>query len=240
MTLRPAARPGYDSTSAATFPVSAKVAGAYVDGLYSKPGTAGPRDVRKRCPKAAIVTITVIPSSGAKARCVDIEAGCYSTAQSIFKTRELLNAGVRPVMHYLSASPWSAHRRAVARAGLIDHGHDPDVVYWIADYDNDPTIPTDHTKGLPAVKAIGKQYANAPISGHHYDVTAWADYIPGVDPKPKPPKETGFTVEHHKTLVAAAKIMEERAKHLDARPLSDKAKRGIVARLRQASGDLLV
>lgn len=64
-----------------------------------------------------------------------------------------------------NTSNWTAGQAAFNAAG-VTQPH-----WWVAKYDNDPTIPDG---------ALMKQYA----SNDKYDTSSAADYLPGIDPKP--------------------------------------------------------
>ncbi|MFB9925982.1 hypothetical protein ACFORO_12615 [Amycolatopsis halotolerans] len=57
----------------------------------------------------------------------------------------------------------------------FDAAQVPQPHYWVARYDNIPSVPAE---------AVAKQYINDPASGGHYDLSAVADYWPGIDPAP--------------------------------------------------------
>jgi len=79
-------------------------------------------------------------------------------------------AGVDPTIN-TNVSNWDAGKAAYASAKVAEPH------WWIAHYDNDPTIPAG---------AVAKQYA----SNNLYDTSSVADYWPGVDPVPTPPPVT--------------------------------------------------
>jgi hypothetical protein len=74
------------------------------------------------------------------------------------------NAGEDPWIN-TNESNWTAGQAAFNNAGV------PQPHWWIAKYDNDPTIPAG---------ALMKQYA----SNDNYDTSSAADYLPGIDPAP--------------------------------------------------------
>jgi hypothetical protein len=67
--------------------------------------------------------------------------------------------------------------------------------WWLAGYDDVPEIPAG---------AIGKQYANEPLTGGHYDLSVVADHWPGVDtgPGPSPAIPDFYTSGGDDTMVA--------------------------------------
>jgi hypothetical protein len=72
------------------------------------------------------------------------------------------NAGEDPWIN-TNESNWTAGQAAFNNAGV------PQPHWWIAKYDNDPTIPAG---------ALMKQYA----SNSGYDTSSAVDYLPGIDP----------------------------------------------------------
>jgi hypothetical protein len=164
----------YDSTTAADVPKGGDLYAGYVDGRYVTVPA-----LRKRFPKARIVTITVLGTPGAHV--CDTEPGNIGVAGADRRAKNEIVAGRKPTL-YLMASMWPQVKTAVKNAGIAGK-----VSYWIAQYDGKGEIP----KG-----AVAKQYLhgdkNHPgsYSGGHYDTSIVADYWPGVDPEPapKPPK----------------------------------------------------
>lgn len=159
----------YDSTTVTDLPKSAKMVAGYVDGAYQTVD-----DLRRRYPAGTVVTITVLGKPGEHV--CDTEPGNIGPAGAVRWAKDEVKAGRRPTL-YCMGSQWKWIRRRL-RLRLQMPLKAGRVSWWVADYDNDPTIP----KG-----AVAKQYANPPLTGHHYDVSVVADYWPGVDPKPERP-----------------------------------------------------
>lgn len=189
----------YDSTSISDVPEHAENLLCYVDGHYPTNAT----EARKRFPKARVFTIT-LDGGTANADFVDCEPGaCWppSHAAAWVKHRKSIGkfAGV-----YCGESNWPEVKAAMKAAGVSTYvGQN----YLIAAYPGDgPVIP----KG-----AIGHQWQGSPgNSPGHYDVSVFLDYIPGLDPKPKPPKPEALSEDaakaltdllHHLKIRAAAK-----------------------------------
>lgn len=163
----------FDSTTAADVPKGGDLYAGYVDGRYVTASA-----LRKRFPKATVVTITVLGTPGAHV--CDTEPGNIGVAGAVRWAKNEIVAGRKPTL-YCMASMWPQVKTAAKKAGI-----DGKVSYWIASYDGKAEIP----KG-----AVAKQYLhgdkNNPgsYSGGHYDTSIVADRWPGVDPEqPAPPK----------------------------------------------------
>lgn len=155
----------YDSTTAGDIPKSATMVGGYVDGRYRTVDA-----LRARFPKATLVTITVLGAPGAHV--CDTEPGNIGPAGAVAWAKAEVKAGRKPTL-YCMASQWPQIKALASKAGIGGK-----VSYWIADYDNDPTLP----KG-----AVAKQYADPAVHGKgHFDLSVVADHWPGVDPDPQP------------------------------------------------------
>lgn len=149
----------YDSTSARDIPGNAAMVAGYVDGLY----TWSDADWR-RFPTALKVRIACFASTD-DGHVLDVENGDALPIQAPGWAQRRRAAGIDPTV-YVNLSNWSAVITAFHAAG-VDPPH-----YWLADYDGQAVIPAG---------CIAKQYADPPISGGHYDLSAVADYWPGVD-----------------------------------------------------------
>lgn len=112
-------------------------------------------------PLARKVRISVL---GNPAEVADVENGALTIQQAIAR-------GYGTV--YCSLNSWEANRAAYQSMGKAE------PLWWIADYDGVAQIPAG---------AIAKQYTDNPPS-NPYDTSVVADYWPGVDPAPDPPKE---------------------------------------------------
>lgn len=154
-------RLGYDSVDANGIPADATLCFGYINGRVEyrsyKPMVA-------RFPHAVVGSISVDPSTAANV--LDIESGDARPDQAPGWVQLSIAAGYTHPMCYMSYSNWPNVITAFAKLG------EANPFYWVA-------------KRGPAVMvpgAIGNQYADM----GPYDVSMFADYIPGLDPKPKP------------------------------------------------------
>lgn len=159
----------YDGVTPSRIPADATMVAGYVDGRY-----ANLPALRQRFPHATVVEIAVFAHTNG-GTVLDVEAGDATPGEAPGWVVSRRHAGVDPTV-YCSASVWPAVQAAFRNAGIAEPH------YWIARYDNDPTVPTG---------AVAKQYKTT--AG--YDVSSVAAYWPGVDPKPTPapPEEDVLT-----------------------------------------------
>jgi hypothetical protein len=151
----------YDSITPSSIPAGATMVAGYVDGWYANmPAMAS------RFPSAVRVPIAVFAHTD-DGIVLDVETGDATPAQATGWVQMRRSHGVDPTV-YCDSSTWPAVRAAFQAAGV------PEPHYWIAEYDGVPTIPAG---------AIAKQYK----STDPWDISAVADYWPGVDPPPPPP-----------------------------------------------------
>lgn len=150
----------YDSVDAGAIPPSAVLVGGYVDGRYAWSKTDW-----LRFPAAVQVRIAVFPSTD-DGNCADVEASDMTPQSVVGWVQRRRAAGVDPSV-YCSANSWDAVRTAFA-AAVEAEPH-----YWIADWNGLQTVPAG---------AVAHQYASQP----GYDLSAVADYWPGVDPMTTP------------------------------------------------------
>jgi len=154
---------GIDS-DAAVIPTEAELVAGYVDGDY-----AWSEEDWARFPHAVHVGIAVHPTTDAGI-VLDCEPGNATPQEAVNWVLTRRHAGVDPTIYCNQQNPttgWPAIRAAFQT-------HDvPEPHWWVADYDNVATIPAG---------AIAKQYQTT----NRWDVSAVADYWPGVDPAPKP------------------------------------------------------
>jgi hypothetical protein len=151
----------YDSTTAADIPAGAQMVGGYVDGKYAWT----PADWA-RFPNATHVRIAVFATTN-DGVVGDREQGDMTEAQLVTWVRMRRAAGVDPT-GYCSESNWAACRAAFAAAG------EPEPHWWVASYPGAGAV-------IPA-GAVAHQYADPITSGGHWDLSAVADYWPGIDP----------------------------------------------------------
>jgi len=152
----------YDSDQPADIPAGAEVIAGYVDGYAAAAwnGTSG----WARFPNAQKVTITVM---GGTADVLDVETGDATPDYAPgWVTRRRAEGLAQPIV-YCNASSWPAVQAAFAAQKATP------PLYWIADYDGVATVPAG---------AVGKQYADAPMTGGHYDASVISDSWPGIAP----------------------------------------------------------
>lgn len=155
----------YDSTRPSAIPADAEMVAGYVDGIYRwKP------EDWARFPNAVKVEISAIGTD--RGTVVDVETGCVWPPENAVPWVQRARArGVDPTVYCNWLNDLGPTRAAFDRAG-VTQPH-----YWVAKYDGIAEIP----KGT-----VGKQYRApegptwAPAPGH-YDMSAMADYWPGVD-----------------------------------------------------------
>jgi hypothetical protein len=114
---------------------------------------------------AIAVGIAVLPTTDAGQVC-DVESGDLTPEQAVRWVGMRRASGLANPTVYCSISAWPYVAAAFINAGVAQPN------WWLAGYDDVPEIPAG---------AIGKQYANAPLTGGHYDLSVVADHWPGVD-----------------------------------------------------------
>lgn len=152
-------RNGADSTVAEYLPEGMDIYLGYVDGKYQSY-----QAIKARFPHALIVPIAT--QAGGNVGTVGDgppDNGTWSAwVQWVVRRRK---AGVDPTM-YTDKSSWATGIQAFNNA-KVAQPH-----WWIADYDDHPEV---------YAGSVGKQYETLP---GRYDLSLFADYWPGVDPKP--------------------------------------------------------
>lgn len=187
----------YDSDRAADIPGTASMVAGYVDGVH--PWT--PADWARFHPSATRVRIARSYLT-ADAHVLDSEVGLASVGQTVTWVAQQHHAGRFPGV-YCNLSRWS---------GLIESLRLSQVAmpwFWVAHWVGSPPLV------LPS-GSLGMQYADPALSGGHYDLSAMAPYLPGVDPRPAPVtiQGKGDTVEltskvRDRVAVAATSTVEE-------------------------------
>lgn len=154
----------YDSITAADIPASATMVAGYID-LSSRWSAAD----WARFPNATKVEIARSASTNA-GHVLDVEYRLATPDQAPGWVQMRRAAGADPSV-YCGLSAWPTVQAAFTAAGVAQPH------YWLAHYDNVASVPSG---------AVAKQYIDAPSSGGHYDLSAVADYWPGVDSTPAP------------------------------------------------------
>lgn len=152
----------YDSTTAADIPADAQMVAGYVDGRYAWSSADW-----ARFPNAVRVRIVVSAGSN-DGQVLDVEQGDATPDELPAWLTMRRAAGVDPSA-YVNRSNWQASRDACARAGVAEPH------WWLAAYDGVAEIPAG---------TVAKQYADEAMttSPHgHFDLSAVADFWPGVD-----------------------------------------------------------
>lgn len=190
-------RRAYDSVTVADLPADGDLYLGYVDGSYANVDA-----IRRRFPHKPVVGITVTGQT-LDAHMADVERGDLSPASGAAWAARKVKAGQHPTIYTYAANA-GAVQAACSAAGLTP-------VQWslfIAAYDGKAEVPHG---------TVGKQYLGSPgNSPGHYDVSAVADYWPGVDqpplrpPKPKPNRATPLALSTRVALRLAAKHLATR------------------------------
>lgn len=160
----------YDDVSADGIPADATMVAGYVDGRW--PSAAA---MFARFPNAVHVTITVWDGD---ALVLDVETGDATPQMAPGWVARQRAAGKSTVV-YCSQGTWPSVQGAFDAAGVSE----PDG-YWIARYDNDPSIPPDWA----AARCVAKQHQ----STDNYDVSTVLDTWPGLSGVTNPTEEEFF------------------------------------------------
>lgn len=145
----------YDGVTAGNLPINATMVAGYVSGRYAWTNADWqrfPNSVHVRIATQATVNDGTV---------LDVESGDATPVDSVDWVIRRRTAGIHPTV-YCSLSSW-ADVSAAFRARKV-----AEPEYWIAHYDGLADIP---------YGAVAKQYQNTP----GYDVSAVADYWPGID-----------------------------------------------------------
>lgn len=151
----------YDAVTVANLPPGGDLYAGYIDGRYANVDT-----IRARFPTARVVVISVV--GGTPADVLDVEAGDVKPAGAPQWVTWMRSLGRTPTI-YCPRSLWTACIFQFNVQGVEWPN------WWIAQYDNDPTIPNG---------AVAKQYGGNRDGG--YDISSVADHWPGIDPEVRP------------------------------------------------------
>jgi hypothetical protein len=150
----------YDSTNPTDIPRDATIVAYYVDGKF----TWEPEWL-DLFPDAVKVSISAIGERTAHVG--DVEPGCiWPPSNAVDWVLRSRADGYDPTLYVNQTYHWRLTEAEFANRGV------PSPHWWVANYDNKPTIPPG---------AVAKQYAHPPQTGSHYDKSAVLDYWPGVD-----------------------------------------------------------
>lgn len=161
----------YDAINASSLPTGGDLYAGYIDGHYNDYSAI---QLRFLLPIVAIATNPT--TNNGQVGDGPPDNGSWPEWVSWVQMRR--SADADPTM-YTNASSWAAGKAAFDSAGV------PQPHWWIAHYDNDPTIP---------VGAVAKQYASNSL----YDTSSVAEYWPGVDSVPltsTPSEEDDFMAQ---------------------------------------------
>lgn len=151
----------YDSTVFADCPRDGQLYLGYIDGRYAWPQS----DIDAVRGLGAIFVPCAVFASTDGGVVGDVEDGCMTPAGALAWTKRRRAAGASPTLYVNRANA-----QAVRDAFTADGTPLPPLL--LAAYDGVREVPDGY---------IGKQYANAPLTGGHYDTSAVADFWPGVD-----------------------------------------------------------
>ena len=154
-------------------PINTPIVAGYVDGTYRWSDADW-----GRFPDAVHVRIAVLATTN-DGHVLDVEQGNATPDQAPAWVAARRAAGFDPTV-YVNLANVQAVRAAFVAAGV------PEPHYWLAHYDNDPTIPPGY---------VAKQYANPPLAGAHYDASSVADFWPGVDTLATAPARIGQSAD---------------------------------------------
>lgn len=152
----------YDSVNINAIPANPEMVAGYVNGRWPTYNS-----LIQKFPQAVHVSIAV--TANADAQVLDVETGDATPGQAPAWAQRQRQEGRDPTV-YCNSSTWGAVRQAFQNARVAEPH------YWIAQYDNNPTIPAG---------AVAKQYRSDTNQDLDYSVVA--DYWPGVDSAPAPP-----------------------------------------------------
>lgn len=143
----------------------------YVDGLYA--WSSSDWDYHKG---SVQVRICISPATY-YANVIDVENGDATADQAASWVAWQRKGGRLPGV-YFSRSLFGTVNAAMERAGLTSS----DWTVWAADWTGQEHI---------LAGTYATQYADSVMTKHHYDLSAVADYWPGVDAAPPPPPSAG-------------------------------------------------
>ena len=173
----------YDGVVADQVPGDGWAVAGYVNGSWPDFG-----QLESRFPGLKHVSITV--NDQGTATVLDVESRDATPAQAPAWAQRMRASGIPYPVVYMNFSTWQTVKDEFA-AQSIDL-----PLFWVAQYDGVATVPAG---------AIAKQYQ----STTGYDVSAVADYWPGVDPAPLPTTATPTSTESDMTTYFQIQVLPD-------------------------------
>lgn len=161
----------YDAVTAGNMPGNGQMYAFYVDGLYAN-GTA----VKAHAPGKFYVPITIGNTAAQAGYVLDVETGDATAADAVAWCTAYPGNNTDLVV-YCNTSTWPSVRAAFQAAKITEPN------YWVAEYDNDPTVPAG---------AAAKQYATGGYDTSR--VVSWPGATPTPSPAPPAPVPTPVPV----------------------------------------------
>lgn len=176
----------HDSITAGDIPADADMVAGYVSGTWRWSDADW-----ARFPDATKVRIATRADVD-DGHVLDVEPGDAIPAEAPGWVAMRRRAGVDPTI-YCNLSALPQVRAAFVAVGV------PEPHYWVARYDGVADLPAG---------CVAKQFIDDPQSGGHFDLSAVADYWPGVDPapfSPTPPTSTSTISEEDYAMTRVPK-----------------------------------
>lgn len=173
----------YDAIVAADVPADGWAVAGYVNGQWPDFGA-----LETRFPSLKRVSITV--NAQGTAMVLDVENKDATPAEAPGWAQRMRAAGIPYPVVYMNFSTWQTVKDEFAAQSI-----EPPL-YWVAQYDGIATVPAG---------AIAKQHTNT----SSYDVSAAADYWPGLDPAPLPTTTTPISTETDVTTYFPIEVLPD-------------------------------
>jgi hypothetical protein len=177
----------YDSITAGDIPTSAAMVAGYVSGRYAWSAADWarfPGAVKVRIATQASVNDGVV---------LDVEPGDATPQQAPGWVQMRRAAGVDPTI-YCNLTQLPVVQAAFTAAGVAQPH------YWVARYDGVANLPAG---------CVAKQYADPKTSGGHWDLSAVADFWPGVDQVAHGSAATGGAPTTSTTTIPMEEVMKD-------------------------------
>lgn len=164
----------YDADNPYDIPSDAEMVAGYVDGSRTK----WTQEMWDRFPNSVHVRISAVGATHL-ADVFDVEPGCIWPPERvisiILRARE---AGIVPTVYCNELNHWHGIRK------MFQDRQIQEPLYWVANYDKVAEVPNG---------AIAKQFKHPPQVGKHYDLSAVANYWPGVDIEVEEGDDMGYS-----------------------------------------------